>query len=128
VHELTDRFIDALHVLHRDRDAGPIAQLFSQDATLARADQRHTEEGPEGAERFWKAYREVFEDIESHFEHVVTDEKTAALEWVSRGTLKDGAPLEYRGVTVLVGGDDEGTISAARTYFDSGAFRPPAHA
>ena len=126
MHELTDRFIDALHVLHRDRDAGPIAQLFAEDATLGRADQRHLEHGREGAERFWKTYREVFADIESDFEHVVTDDTTAALEWVSRGTLQDGAALEYRGVTVLVG--DEGAITRARTYFDSGAFRPPASA
>jgi len=124
VHELTHRFIDALHVLHRDRDAGPIAELFAEDATLSRADQQHVEQGREGAQRFWQTYREVFGDIESDFEHVVTDDTTAALEWVSRGTLQDGAPIEYRGVTVLVG--DEDSIGSARTYFDSGAFRPPA--
>ena len=46
----------------------------------------------------------------------------SVLEWVSRGALPDGAPVEYRGVSVLeVEGD---RVRKFRTYYDSAVFLP----
>lgn len=120
MHELSQRFVDALHHLHADRDAKPIADLFGDDAALSKLDHSHEEHGPDGAKRFWQTYREVFDAVEATFTHTVESDDTAVLEWTSEGTLSDGAPFSYRGVSVLEGGG--GTINAFRTYYDSAAF------
>ncbi len=46
------------------------------------------------------------------------------MEWTATGALKDGRPLEYRGVSLIeVAG---GRVQAFRTYYDSAAFVVPA--
>ncbi|MCG5434098.1 nuclear transport factor 2 family protein [Mycobacterium sp. MYCO198283] len=117
---LTEKFVDALGELHRTGDAGPIAELFSDDATLTKAGLPHGERGKDGAKTFWKQYREVFGDIESSFSHRVVDDGIAYLEWTSTGTLRDGTDFTYDGISVLEGDGD--TIDAFRTYYDSAAF------
>lgn len=122
MHELTERFVDALNRLHADDDVEPMAALFDDDAQLSKLGQKHQEHGPEGARKFWRAYRDLFGEIEATFTHTVQDEDSAALEWTSTGTLRDGRPLNYEGISVLEGGK---AITAFRTYYDSAAFLNP---
>jgi ketosteroid isomerase-like protein len=118
--ELTDRFLAALHELHAERDATALVELFSETATLAKLGDQHEAQGPAGARRFWQDYRAVFDDIKATFTHTVTDDDSVALEWISDGSLADGSPFSYRGISVL---DGDGTsITGFRTYYDSAAF------
>ena len=117
--ELTERFIDALHRLHAEADAEPMAALFADDAQLSKLGQGHEERGQDGARKFWRVYRDLFDDIEATFTHTTQGSDSAVLEWTSTGTLHDGGPISYEGVTVLEG---EETITAFRTYYDSAAF------
>ena len=118
--ELTDRFIDALHRLHTDRDVEPLAALFSDDATLSKLGDHNEEHGPDGARRFWADYRRVFHDIEATFTHTTSGETSVALEWTSTGSLATGRSFSYAGVSVLEG--DGSSITGFRTYYDSAAF------
>jgi hypothetical protein len=117
--ELTERFIDALHRLHTDDDVEPMVALYAEDAQLSKLGQQHHQRGQEGARRFWRTYRDVFDEIEATFVYTVRDEDSAALEWTSTGTLREGGPISYAGVSVLVGQE---SIAAFRTYYDSAPF------
>ncbi len=123
MHDMARRFTEALDHLHRDREVGGLVSLFADDATLAKADTSGHEQGQEGARRFWQAYREVFDDVDVRYEPSVTDDGAAVLEWVSTGTLQDGRPVEYQGVSILRGGED--AIGSFRTYYDSSVFQAP---
>lgn len=118
--ELTDAFVDALAQLHDNGDAGPLAELFADGATLTKAGVSHEQHGRAGAHAFWEDYRNVFDTIESTFENIVTEPDTAFLEWKSTGTLRDGTDFSYDGVSVLEG--DGEAITAFRTYYDTAAF------
>ncbi|UMB68749.1 nuclear transport factor 2 family protein [Mycobacterium paraterrae] len=117
---ITERFTAALADLHRNRDAGPLVDLFTDDATLSKAGMPHEEHGRLGAREFWERYRDVFDDIDATFQSVASGERVAFLEWTSEGTLKDGSDFRYQGVSVL---ETEGDlIDAFRTYYDTAAF------
>ncbi len=120
MHNLTERFADALHRIDSHRDTGPMVELTADDAELMKLDGNHQATGKDGARTFWEDYRNVFGDLETTFTHTVVGEDIAALEWTSTGTLRSGKPFEYNGVTVIQG-DDE-TVSGVRTYYDSAAF------
>jgi ketosteroid isomerase-like protein len=118
--QLATNFVDALGELHRNRDAGPLVELFGDKSTLSKAGIPHDQHGRDGARQFWDDYRDVFDTIESTFRRTVTESDTAFLEWKSAGTLRDGTEFHYDGVSVLEG--DGETISAFRTYYDTAAF------
>ena len=123
MHDITERFADALHRLDADRDPQPLVELTGDDAELIKLDQHHEARGRDGAQRFWEDYRNVFADIETTFTHTVVGERSAALEWTSKGTLPNGRPITYRGVTVIEG--DDRLLSGVRTYYDSAVFVQP---
>lgn len=118
-------FTDALDALEQRGDAAPIAALYADDADLSNPLVQHRYRGRDGARDFWSMYRGAFQSIRSEFQHIVSDERSALLEWTSRGTRQDGQPVEYRGVTVLEYGGD-GAIRAFRTYFDPRQLDRPA--
>ncbi|MGY1785207.1 nuclear transport factor 2 family protein [Geodermatophilus sp. SYSU D00698] len=123
MHTLTERFADALHHLDAERDPQPLVDLTGDDAELMKLNQDHEARGRDGARRFWEDYRNVFGDLETTFTSRSVGETTAALEWESRGTLRNGKPFTYRGVTVIEGdGSDDGLLTGVRTYYDSAAF------
>ena len=120
MHTTTERFTDALHRIDADRDTGPMLELTADDAQLVKLDDRNEATGKDGAERFWQDYRSVFGDLETTFTGSTVGERSAALEWISTGTLSNGRPFSYRGVTVIEGDDDQ--VTGVRTYYDSAAF------
>jgi ketosteroid isomerase-like protein len=117
---ITDRFTAALADLHRNRDAGPLVDLFSDDAKLSKVGMPHEERGKQGAREFWERYRDVFGDIDATFQSVASGDRVTFLEWISEGTLKDGSDFQYQGVSVLE--TDGDLIDAFRTYYDTAAF------
>ncbi|MGX5657867.1 nuclear transport factor 2 family protein, partial [Geodermatophilus nigrescens] len=123
MHTLTERFTAALHHLDAESDPQPMVDLTGESATLVKLNSDHEAQGPDGARRFWEDYRDVFGELETTFTSSTVGEKTAALEWESRGTLRSGRPFTYRGVTVIEGdGSDDGLLTGVRTYYDSAAF------
>ena len=123
MHTMTERFTEALHRLDADRDPQPLVELAGEDTRLMKLDEQHETRGRDGAQRFWEDYRNVFDEITTTFTHTVVGEKSAAMEWFSEGTLANGRPFSYRGVTVIEG--DEEQLSGIRTYYDSAMFVQP---
>ena len=123
MHDLTERFTAALHHLDAESDAQPMVDLTADDAELIKLNQTHEARGRDGAKRFWEDYRHVFGELETTFTHSTVGERSAALEWESRGTLRSGKPFSYTGVTVIDGdGSDNDVVTGVRTYYDSAAF------
>ena len=118
--DMTERFVTALSELHKNREVEPLVELFADDATLNKAGIPHGQNGKDGARTFWEQYRDVFDEIDAMFDHTVTEDNLAYLEWTSQGTLRDGTNFRYDGVSVLESKDEE--IAAFRTYYDTAAF------
>lgn len=118
--KLAQQFVAALEELHRNREVGPLVDLFGDDATLSKAGVPRQEHGKHGARTFWQQYRDVFGEINASFRHTTTGDGIAFLEWTSQGTLSDGTDFRYDGVSVLEAHAD--TIDAFRTYYDTAAF------
>ena len=111
-------FATALQTFEKDGDAGTFADLFAADAVTQRFDARGERRGE--VEQFWQEYRAQFQTVSTTFYDVVEGGDRAALEWTSEGSLADGRPLQYRGVTVV---DFDGdTIAKLSTYYDSAQF------
>ncbi|MCV2491228.1 nuclear transport factor 2 family protein [Geodermatophilus sp. YIM 151500] len=120
MHTMTNRFTEALHRIDSDRDVQPMVDLTGDDAELIKLDEHHETTGKDGAKTFWEDYRNVFGELETTFTNSIVGERSAALEWTSEGTLRNGKQFRYRGVTVIEG-DDE-ALTGVRTYYDSAAF------
>lgn len=113
---VASRFIEALRRLEATHDVEPMAALFAPGAELGNPQIIEVERGPEGARRFWDAYRRTFRTIESEFRRVVESEGASMLEWVSRGVSAEGTPFTYEGVSVLE--HPAGFITRFHAYFD----------
>lgn len=116
---LVERFIAALETLEQQGDAGPIADLYAADAEVGNVVSAHHFEGPDGAREFWTRYREAFGEVRSAFRNVIVADARASLEWTTSGTLADGSPFEYDGVSVLEMAPDGAAITRFRAYFNS---------
>lgn len=115
----TQAFMDGLRTLEEGGNPEALVALFADGATLERLTHK-TYEGKEGAEDFWRAYLSPFADIATEFYNVTEDADGAVLEWVSRGHLTGGRPIEYRGSSSI--GYTGEKIDTFRTYYDSAAF------
>lgn len=117
---ITEQFIAALSDLHRNREVGPLVDLFAEDASLSKVGMPHRDHGKRGARKFWQRYRDVFDAIHASFHCTASSDDVAFLEWTSEGTLRDGKDFRYQGVSVLEAQGD--LIDAFRTYYDTAAF------
>lgn len=120
---VAQRFIHALNGLEDRGDAAldELLGLFADDATLRNPiiqREHHDYRGREGIADFWRQYRGSFGEIHSDFAEVTANDHAAGLFWHSRGTDKNGQPVEYDGVTLLRL-DESGRIADFQGYFDS---------
>jgi len=120
--EVAEQFMTALRELEASGDTEPLMALFSDEPEAANLGRAQPAEGRDGVRRFWQDYLDAFDGIRSEFTHVVEGEGGVVLEWVSRGKLRNGEPVEYRGVSVLELEGDR--VSRFRTYYDSAVFLP----
>lgn len=118
------QFADALQRLEQDRDLDAFLERFAADVQLVRPEPGGSEDGPEGARRFWQAYLDQFSSIVSSFDRVVDAGALGELEWVSEGTLGTGRPITYAGVSLLEH-DGDGLVRRFATYYDTAAFTHP---
>ena len=97
---LAEKFIDALKNLERNRDVETIAGMFDADAEIHNVmtiDNSHQLSPSE----FWANYRETFGEVNSEFKNKIVSETSAALEWTTTGTNRDGGEFIYEGVSIL---------------------------
>ncbi|ADI13929.1 nuclear transport factor 2 family protein [Truepera radiovictrix] len=117
--EIAQSFMDALKRVEKEREVAPLVALFAEDATLERMTHK-TYEGKGDVETFWTEYLEPFDEVSTEFYNVTEDDETVVLEWRSKGKLKGGKDISYRGVSSF---DVEGgKVKSFRTYYDSAAF------
>ena len=115
------RFADALQRLEREKDVYRfVADVFADDVELVRPETDQQERGADGARGFWQQYIDQFDEIRSEFSRVV-DGPVGVLEWTSTGRLRNGAAIEYRGVSLL-DADDDGRVTRFATYYDTAPF------
>ncbi|MBP1807150.1 nuclear transport factor 2 family protein [Rubellimicrobium aerolatum] len=118
---MAQTFANALQETEESRDPEPLVRLFAEDAELRNLAIAH--QGIDGARQFWETYLHQFESIRSEFSHLIESEGQAALVWTSDGTMKDGRPISYRGVSVIEFA--EGKVRRFETIYDSAAFVRP---
>ena len=119
---LTEEFMRALQQFEATGDLGSLLAMFDDDAEALNLGRTEPARGTDQVEGFWRDYRSIFRTIRSEFTHVIEGKDGAVLEWVSRGALINGEPVEYKGVSVLETGNDR--IRKFRTYYDSAVFLP----
>ena len=116
----TRAFIEALRELEETHDLERMVSLVDESAEISNPMDTAPHRGEDGARRFWRAYRDSFEEIHSDFSRIVESGDAAMLEWTSRGVLRGDQPITYEGVSVLdIRG---GKVQRFRTYFDARAF------
>lgn len=99
---VAEKFIEALAELEESRDAENIAALYAEESetgnVVTRDEKYHS---VDGAKEFWTNYRDTFGEVKSEFRNKVYDGDTAALEWTTTGTNKNGQAVKYDGVSIL---------------------------
>jgi ketosteroid isomerase-like protein len=116
------RFMAALQKAERTRDVGPLIELFDDAGETLNLGRTRPVQGREGLWRFWEDYLATFREVRSEFTHVVEGDGGTVLAWRSRGALRNGEPVESRGVSVLE--TDGERVRKFRTYYDSAVFLP----
>ncbi|EHR60560.1 nuclear transport factor 2 family protein [Saccharomonospora cyanea] len=120
-HARADGFAAALRSFEDTGDSSRLRELFGPDPELVRPQVATSDEGTSDVTRFWEEYRSQFSQLSTEFVRVVESGDLGVLEWVSRGTLTTGHPIEYRGISLL-DFDDQNRIRRFATYFDTAAF------
>ncbi|HYF39362.1 MAG TPA: nuclear transport factor 2 family protein [Gemmatimonadales bacterium] len=120
--QLSENFMRAVQHAELTGELDSLLALFRDDAEALNLGRTEPAQGKDELREFWQAYLSAFREIRSEFIHVLDADSGSVLEWVSQGTLPDGSPIEYRGVSVLeVEGDK---VRKFRTYYDSAVFLP----
>ena len=120
----TARFIEALQHLDATGSQELLLPLFGEASELQSLSR--TEQGGGAPDRFWTRYRQQFDAVRTTFERVIESDDAAVLVWASEGTLANGRPITYDGVSILSFAD--GRIARFETIYDSAAFMPQAAA
>ena len=118
---MAQTFADALQAVEASGDVGPLVALFADGAESRNL--AISEQGIEGARRFWETYLAQFDEVRSEFSHRIEDGDTAVLVWTSTGSLKGGHPISYRGVSIVESEGDK--VRRFETVYDSAAFVRP---
>lgn len=100
-HELSEKFIDALHDLEANTNVENIVEMFAEDCEIGNVTLTETMNGADGAREFWTNYRKTFGEMKSEFKNKIVSENVSALEWTTVGTSSEGHEINYEGVSVL---------------------------
>jgi ketosteroid isomerase-like protein len=119
--QIAEQFEKALQQMEQSRNVEELAGFFAEDAVLGNLGAAQGLKGPHGAREFWQRYLEQFREIRSEFSHTTAADHALVVEWKSHGTLKDGHPIDYRGVSILRLNED-GRVGEFQSYYDSAAF------
>ena len=125
--KVVEEFMKRLQEFESTGDVNPLAELFAAEPDLSNVTRGNvaaakTEATSHSPKDFWRSYRAAFQRIGSHFTHVMSDDRGAALEWTAQGALPSGLPIQYSGVSVLELEGDK--VRRFRAYYDSAALIP----
>ena len=109
-------FVAALRRVEEEGEVEAMAALYADDAQLLNPTERTPHVGPDGARRFWQAYRKSFQTIRSRFHAVLESDGRIMLEWTSDCRTAAGVETAYDGVSVVETRD--GRIARFSAYFD----------
>ena len=109
-------FVAALRRVEEDRDVEAMAALYAGDAELRNPELSAPLTGPDGARRFWAAYRDSFQEIRSRFHAILESDTRIMLEWTSDCRTAAGVETQYSGVSVVEARG--GRIARFNAYFD----------
>lgn len=113
--QIAENFIEALKKLESERDVETIAALFADNAEVGNVT---AAENILNAKEFWTNYRDTFDTVDSEFKNKIIADGTAALEWTTSGTSKNGHEISYEGVSILETDGDK--IKRFFAYFNPG--------
>ena len=116
-HEISEKFVEALHELEANENVEKIASLFADDAEINNVVTIENSLDLKARE-FWAKYRANFRQVNSEFSNKIYGENNAALEWTTTGTNTDGGEIEYKGVSILEIENDK--ITRFFAYFNPG--------
>jgi ketosteroid isomerase-like protein len=111
-----EEFIAALRRVEEDGDVEAMAALYAGEAVLRSPSEHASLTGPDGARRFWTAYRQSFEQVHSRFHSVLEGDGRIMLEWTSDCRTAAGVDTSYSGVSCVETRD--GRIVRFQAYFD----------
>lgn len=74
-----ERFLRTLQLAEQSGDVGPLVELFTDDAELAKTAGPGPERGRDGARRFWESYLRAFDRVRSEFTRVIESDGLAVL-------------------------------------------------
>lgn len=111
-----DEFIAALRRVEDAGDVEAMAALHADDARISNPTDAQPHRGPDGARRFWDAYRKSFVRVHSEFHAVLESDTRVMLEWTSDCETAAGVATKYAGVSVVETRD--GRIVRFAAYFD----------
>lgn len=97
---VVEAFRSALRAVEVDGTLDSMVSCFDGGATLSSPRAAAAEQGPDGARRFWSAYRDTFPNVRTTIDVVQEAPGVATLSWTSRMTGDTGA-VTFRGITVL---------------------------
>lgn len=112
-----ERFMRALKDFERSGEPAPLLALFDEECEAVVLGRTEPARGLRELEAFWRDYLSAFRGVQTGFTHVVEGDGGAVLEWVARGALASGEPVQLKGVTVLE--LEDGKIRRLRGYHDS---------
>jgi ketosteroid isomerase-like protein len=118
---LIEQFINALRVLEKGGSEEEMVNLFADKCVVRSVHIDVPLYDRDGASRYWRDYRHTFTEIDSSFSRIISAADSAVLEWESKGMLRTGRPIDYKGATVLTFKD--GRIVDFAAYFDCDKLR-----
>ncbi|HZI11414.1 MAG TPA: nuclear transport factor 2 family protein [Myxococcus sp.] len=110
------RFVDALLRLEQSGDLEGIVALFSDDAQVSNVASPRVFSGKDGARQFWTEYKGTLGQVKSTFRNMIEAGDRVALEWETQGTARNGAAVDYEGVSIIEWDGDR--IRRFYAYFD----------
>lgn len=119
--ELVGRFMSAVQAFERSGEPAVLLTLFDEDCEAVVMGRTEPARGLREVEAFWRDYLSGFRGVQTGFTHVVEGDGGAVLEWVARGALASGEPVQLKGVTVLE--LEQGKVRRLRGYHDSAVRR-----
>jgi ketosteroid isomerase-like protein len=117
--DIIHRFADTVNQIEQTGDVEPLIELFSDNSTLLSPEREIVASGRDAIRKFWSLYLHSFQTVRSTFTRIRSSGELGILEWESEGTLQNGAPFHYCGVSLLDVNDDR--VQRFATYYDTAA-------
>jgi limonene-1,2-epoxide hydrolase len=120
------RWIEAYGRAWREKDAGGVVRLFTEDAVYRSSPFREPNVGHEGIRAYWKRATASQEEVDLHFGEPVAEGNRVAVEWW--GIMRDGGEeITLPGILMLRLAPDGRCVELRECWHvEGGRIDPPA--